>query len=265
MKNIAALRLIGIFMFLASCAKNQDAANEPPLQKNAVPVAVARADKMIWLPADSVVLNGSGSSGNDHEQLIYQWTQLEGPGPALIDHPDSAIATARGLIRGAYDFQLTVTDKSQHSSKASLKVLVNDTSSATRLSNYHPNVVFYFRDPTGGLDTAKLCGIEGFAPRIVLARVKIANYPDAEIEGFWSQSCSPSCPISSMYIDATAYGSFELPPGTYTWTAESVATNLKGLPLVPESFVQYWATPHHAEGTIKVMTKDDCIIMEIKF
>lgn len=265
MKNIAALRLIGIFIFLASCGKNQDSLNDPPLQKNAVPVAVARANKLVWLPEDSVVLNGSESSDRDHDQLIYQWSQLVGPAPALIDHPDSAIVTARGLFPGAYDFQLTVTDKSQQSSKTSLRVEVTDTSSATRLSNYHPNVLFYFRDPTGGLDTAKLCAIESFAPRVVLARVKIANYPDAEIEGFWSQSCSPWCPISSMYIDATAYGSFELPPGTYSWTAESVTTNLKGLPQVPDSFVQYWANPHQAAGTIKVLSKDDCILMEIKF
>lgn len=71
MKNNAALRYIGILVFLVSCA---------------LPVAVAKADKMIWLPTDSVVLNGTGSSDNHQDKLQYRWSQVYGPGPAQIAH-----------------------------------------------------------------------------------------------------------------------------------------------------------------------------------
>jgi len=128
------------------------------------------------------------------------------------------------------------------------------------------NVLFFFRDITGGLDAANISVFENFSPRTVLVKVKITNFPDAEIEGFWNTTYSPSCPFSSMIVLETSYGTFNLPAGTYNWTAESVTTDITGFPAVPISFQQYWgAGPRSAQGTITVLPGADCIIKEIVF
>ena len=125
------------------------------------------------------------------------------------------------------------------------------------------NVLFFFRDPTGSLDAANIGVIENFSPQIILARVKIQNFPDANIEGVWSLNATPWCPIPSIYYDATSYGTFNLPPGTYSWTAESVTTNLPTF--VPAGFATYWSIPHSASGTIVVPPGNNCLIREIIF
>ncbi len=127
------------------------------------------------------------------------------------------------------------------------------------------NVLFFFRDPTGSLDALNWTVFEGYAPPILLLKVKIENYPDADIYGFWSQGYSPWCPISSIYADTTAYGTFTLPPGQYRWRAESVTTQLPNYPGLFPAFVQYWSTPHSAEGELTVQPGDNCILKEIVF
>ncbi|MDP4251922.1 MAG: DUF4082 domain-containing protein [Bacteroidota bacterium] len=69
------------------------------------PVANAGSNQSITLPASSVTLDGSGSTGTIS---AYTWTQVSGPGTSLIASPATASTAVTGLIQGTYVFQLSL-------------------------------------------------------------------------------------------------------------------------------------------------------------
>ena len=71
----------------------------------AAPVANAGTNQTITLPASSVTLNGSGSTGTI---TSYSWTRVSGPNTPTITTPTAVSTTATGLIQGTYTFQLSV-------------------------------------------------------------------------------------------------------------------------------------------------------------
>jgi hypothetical protein len=225
------------------------------LVTNRPPVANAGADLTISPPANSEILDGTSSIDPDNNIAGYLWRQISGPSSSNIVNTNVALTQVNNLHPGDYLFELKVTDTDGLFSTDSIWVKVKGSG----------NVAFFFIDPTGGLDVDSIQVIEKFSPRIVLVRVKIANFPDAEIEGVWSKKLSPWCPTSAMWVEPTALGYFNLPPGTYTWTAESETIDLNSFP-VPISFKTYWgAGPHAAKGTITVPAGSTCILKEIIF
>jgi len=99
----------------------------PPTPPGQAPVANAGKDTTIALPANSVELDGSGSTDPSGETLSYQWTEQSGPGTAAIAFPGSATTTVSGLQPGLYIFKLTVTNSSGLSATATVQVrVVND-------------------------------------------------------------------------------------------------------------------------------------------
>ena len=88
------------------------------------PVANAGSGKTITLPTDSVTLNGTRSHDVDGTIVTYSWTQLSGPSTAVITGGNTATPSVSSLIAGVYIFQLTVTDNSGASAKASVKITV---------------------------------------------------------------------------------------------------------------------------------------------
>jgi hypothetical protein len=96
----------------------------PPPVQGVPPVANAGRDTTIALPADSAVLNGSGSTGPAGQALTYQWSQVSGPTEALIGSTGSASTWVGGLNAGLYVFSLTVTDSSGQYDTASVRVRV---------------------------------------------------------------------------------------------------------------------------------------------
>jgi hypothetical protein len=88
------------------------------------PVASAGADTTIALPADSVVLNGSGSTDPTGESLTYQWTEVSGPTSVAMAASDEMAAPVGGLEAGLYVFSLRVTNSSGMSATASVEVRV---------------------------------------------------------------------------------------------------------------------------------------------
>ncbi len=93
------------------------AANQPP-------VANAGSSKSITLPVSSVSLSGASSSDPDGSIASYAWAQTAGPSTASITGNTTSVATASNLVAGIYTFQLTVTDNSGASSKATVKITV---------------------------------------------------------------------------------------------------------------------------------------------
>jgi hypothetical protein len=69
------------------------------------PVANAGSNQTITLPASSVTLDGSGSTGTISS---YSWTRISGPNTPAITTPNAVSTTVTGLIQGTYTFQLSV-------------------------------------------------------------------------------------------------------------------------------------------------------------
>lgn len=98
---------------------------------NIPPIANAGADKAITLPANSVVLSGSGTDA-DGTISSYTWKQISSPNNTATFFPNNAAQnpTVSGLIQGTYIFALTVADNLGASSRPdSVIVTVNGANS----------------------------------------------------------------------------------------------------------------------------------------
>ena len=91
---------------------------------NQAPRANAGVDKVITLPANSLVLNGSATDV-DGTIASYSWTKESGSN-AIIESSSTAATTISGLEAGSYIFRLTVTDNKGASSWDEVSVIVND-------------------------------------------------------------------------------------------------------------------------------------------
>lgn len=90
--------------------------------KTKVLLADAGKDQIIILPTDSVVLEGSSNLTNG---VTYQWAQIgDKPNKATLKNANTATLTATGLIKGEYEFTLTVTDAQNNVDRDKVKVIV---------------------------------------------------------------------------------------------------------------------------------------------
>jgi hypothetical protein len=101
----------------------------PPPVLNTPPQVSAGANIGVFLPVDSAFLFGYATDAENNIDS-YRWSQLSGPSQAIIQTPDSPKTKISKLTKGEYNFELTVIDKGNLSGKATVKVLVNDSSSA---------------------------------------------------------------------------------------------------------------------------------------
>ena len=102
----------GVYKYTTSPAfPNSSPGNSPNYWVDAVfsatvaPVSNAGPNQTIALPASSVTLNGSGSTGTI---TSYSWTKISGPNTPVITTPNNVSTTVTGLIQGTYVFQLSV-------------------------------------------------------------------------------------------------------------------------------------------------------------
>lgn len=93
---------------------------------NRLPVANAGQDQTLTLPANSASLSGSASSDPDGSISAYSWSQLSGPTTATIGSNASVTTTVSNLVKGTYQFQLTVWDDKNATSTAKVFIVVND-------------------------------------------------------------------------------------------------------------------------------------------
>ena len=76
---------------------------------NLPPVADAGPDIIIYLPSNTVTLNGKGTDA-DGTISAYAWKQMSGPNNSTISAPTKGQTSVGNLIAGRYVFKLTVTD-----------------------------------------------------------------------------------------------------------------------------------------------------------
>lgn len=98
------------------------------------PTANAGQDKVIHLPQNSVILNGSNSRDGHHGPLTYQWVQVTDLS-ADMEGSRSPVLHLSNLQLGDYTFKLIVTNSLGESS--SVEVHVNVKSAMCESSNTH--------------------------------------------------------------------------------------------------------------------------------
>jgi hypothetical protein len=101
------------------------------LTSNHPPVANAGVDQTVFLPANSVNLDGSNSSDPDNNISSYIWTAISGPPTFNMLSPASMQTPVTGLVQGDYRFELKVTDAGGLFDKDTIVVRVNGNSAPT--------------------------------------------------------------------------------------------------------------------------------------
>lgn len=81
----------------------------------------AGEDKTVVAPENSVVLEGSSTPATG---VSYQWTQISGPENAALENQNTATLTAGNLVKGTYEFKLTVTDAQNNTAEDKVRVHV---------------------------------------------------------------------------------------------------------------------------------------------
>jgi hypothetical protein len=94
-------------------------------QPNRPPVANAGADQTIMFPANTVNVNGSGSTDPDNNITNYEWTKISGPSAFSITNADAVQTQITNLIEGTYQFELKVTDAGGLFSKDTVQIKLN--------------------------------------------------------------------------------------------------------------------------------------------
>jgi hypothetical protein len=97
---------------------------------NIAPTANAGVDQTITI--SSTTLNGSSSVDADGIIISYHWTQLIGPGQAVVANPNSANTAVSNLVVGSYQFELTVTDDSSALDTDTVLLTINEAPPITQ-------------------------------------------------------------------------------------------------------------------------------------
>ena len=160
---------------------------------NQAPIAVAGANQVITLPANSVTLSGSGTDA-DGTITGYAWTKLSGPA-ATITSAGSASTTVTGLVAGTYQFQLTVTDNAGAISTGIVSVTVNAAANQAPIAHAGSNISITL--PTNNVTL-----------------IGSGTDPDGTITGYsWSKISGPAATITSAGSASTTVTG--LVAGTY--------------------------------------------------
>lgn len=90
--------------------------------------ANAGADQTIVLPATSVTLNGTGSTGAIAK---YVWRQTKWPKKLTMTNANTSVATLANLVKGTYTFELKVKDSRSLSSRDTVVITIKSEGKTT--------------------------------------------------------------------------------------------------------------------------------------
>lgn len=94
---------------------------------NRSPFANAGSDQTIALPANSVALDGTGSTDPDNNITSYLWTKISGPDSFIFLDTNTVKTQVTNLTHGIYEVELKVTDSEGLISKDTMRIYVNDS------------------------------------------------------------------------------------------------------------------------------------------
>jgi len=104
--KLAAYSLVAVFVFISCKKEKLDSIHH---FEKWPPVANGGGDYIVILPANSVVLNGSGTDA-DGFVASYKWRHISGPTVFTLVNPNNALVEVKDMERGIYEFELKVTD-----------------------------------------------------------------------------------------------------------------------------------------------------------
>jgi poly(3-hydroxybutyrate) depolymerase len=108
---------------------------------NAAPAANAGSDITITLPANSVTLNGAGSTDPDGNNTIsYAWAKVSGLDDFTMINMGTSTPKVVNLSAGTYVFELTVTDDGGLTSKDQVTIIVNTPGNSAPTANAGGNI-----------------------------------------------------------------------------------------------------------------------------
>ena len=116
------LFLLLFFIVFFSCRKEHSCEN---CHAKTPPIAKAGADKLVTLPIDSTILDGSSSNDPDGTIINYLWRKLSGPVNYHIQNDTATVTKVSGLSGGIYHFELTVTDNDGLTAKDTVVITVD--------------------------------------------------------------------------------------------------------------------------------------------
>ncbi|HEY9049613.1 MAG TPA: tandem-95 repeat protein [Ohtaekwangia sp.] len=161
---------------------------------NASPVANAGNDVTIYLPTNTVVLNGSGAD-SDGTITDYLWEKVSG-GTANFANQDTKTVTISGLNIGTYVFRLTVTDNGGATGIDEVTVIVNPASSnQSPVADAGPNITLSLpvnstnligsgTDPDGTIATYSWVKVSGPSAFLINATTPVLSLTDL-VEGVY--------------------------------------------------------------------------------
>ncbi len=127
MKRIVFALLLLIFsgiVVLFSCKKDNSSSPPPATSVNRAPLAKAGADQIIYLPANTGYLDGSGSTDQDNNIVSYGWTKISGPSSFSLTNVAAIQTLVADLTQGLYEFELKVMDAGGLSSRDTIQIAV---------------------------------------------------------------------------------------------------------------------------------------------
>ncbi|GAB2830617.1 PKD domain-containing protein [Ferruginibacter profundus] len=119
--------ITGVYVFELKVTDNNGATATDNMQvtvnpENIPPVANAGPDQSVMLPANNVLLTGTGTDV-DGTIIAYAWRQISGP-PDKLTSINTASTFLQNLVDGSYKFELTVTDNRGATDKDTVNVKV---------------------------------------------------------------------------------------------------------------------------------------------
>ncbi len=179
------------FIFF-SCKKEESCTVCHTGNKN--PIAKAGPDQHIFLPVDSVLLNGGGSGDPDGSITSWLWTKISGPSSFYFFFPTKRQTKVGNLVAGVYAFELKVTDNDGLTAKDTVIITVNSVNHPP-VANAGPDQMIYLpansttldgsqsSDPDGNLATFHWSKIEGPASFTLFQPDNIQSWLADLVEG----------------------------------------------------------------------------------
>jgi hypothetical protein len=131
----------GIYQFEITATDNEGATAKDTVSitvnsANLPPVATAGNDQYITLPVSFINLAGSGTVA-DGTISSYLWTKIAGPSAGTITDANAATTSVTGLVKGIYQFELTVTDSQGAIGKAHTQITVGASALPVNILNFY--------------------------------------------------------------------------------------------------------------------------------
>ena len=151
-----------------------------PIINNRPPVANAGTDQTIFLPTNSVTLNGNNSSDPDNNIIGYSWTKISGPSSFSITDANKIQVQITNLVQGNYQFQLKVTDAGDLFSIDTLQVNVNPVINTNSCDNSNRSQINARLVPLGTISEARAgITVVSAGNKIVFAGAELSGYPQS--------------------------------------------------------------------------------------